>query len=411
MVPDKPRLRSLETIVIPDSKHGRVLVLRDTQGIAERHAVIPPALVPIVARMTGAFTTEEIARDAAREMGTHVPTVIVDNLARELDGAFLLEGATFDARLREVKRVFAEGKHRPASHAGGAYPGDPEELANYIDSKCLSHATKKSRGPMLGLVSPHIDPWRGAKGYGHAYAALARALPKDAETFVLLGTSHAPMRQPFALTRKSYDTPLGALAPNMDAIEALEKASKFDPYDDELNHKREHSIEFQAVFLKHALGDRPARIVPILAGLGDQQGRREPPRKTANVARFVDALQKIVSKDPGKVVVIAGADMAHVGPRFGDPNALNAKQRQALQETDDASLKHASQRDSEGFWDHVASDLDTRRVCGLAPMWTMLEVMPKTQSASVLHYEQTIDDEDGSIVSHAAVGFFGEEPS
>src|SRR5581483_8107845 len=31
----RPRLRAVETIVVPDRKHGKVLVLRDTQGIAQ----------------------------------------------------------------------------------------------------------------------------------------------------------------------------------------------------------------------------------------------------------------------------------------------------------------------------------------------------------------------------------------
>ena len=72
-----------------------------------------------------------------------------------------------------------------------------------------------------------IDPWRGAVGYGHAYGALAASLEKDedADTFVVLDTSHAPMREPFALCNKAYDTPLGpieaktsALPPSVQAI-------------------------------------------------------------------------------------------------------------------------------------------------------------------------------------------------
>src|SRR5688500_17867131 len=47
-LPKYPRLRSVETLVVPDPRHGRVLVLRDTHGIASGHACIPPALVPVV---------------------------------------------------------------------------------------------------------------------------------------------------------------------------------------------------------------------------------------------------------------------------------------------------------------------------------------------------------------------------
>ena len=42
-------------------------MLRDTQGVARTHAVLPVDLVPIVARFDGARTCEEIARDASKE--------------------------------------------------------------------------------------------------------------------------------------------------------------------------------------------------------------------------------------------------------------------------------------------------------------------------------------------------------
>ncbi len=405
-VPTRPRLRALETIFVPDPTHGQVLVLRDTQGIADGHAVIPPALMQIVARMTGSFTCAEIAAQMQKQFKTKVPVVIVMDLVRELDEAGFLEGETFDARLRETKRAFAESKTRDASHAGAAYPSEPTALTDYIENKCIPRELeRRTESRIIGLVSPHIDPWRGAAGYGRAYAALASMLPEEAETFVLLGTSHAPMREPFSLTRKSYDTPLGALHADVEVIAKLERAARFDPYYDELNHKREHSIEFQAVFLKHALGGRAARVVPILAGLGKQQASGDHPRETDDVARFVDALQEIVQASPGKVVVIAGADLAHVGPRFGD-QAPDKAALAAIEQTDRASLTHATTRRSGDFWEHVAADLDTRRVCGLAPIWTLLEVLGPTTSASVLHYEQSVDSDDGSLVSHAAVGFF-----
>jgi hypothetical protein len=55
----------------------------------------------------------------------------------------------------------------------------------------------------------------------------------------------------------------------------------------------------------------------------------------------------------------------------------------------------------------VSSDLDERRVCGLAPIWSLLRVVESSRAKGrVLHYEQTVDGEDGSIVSHAALGFY-----
>jgi hypothetical protein len=410
----RPALRAVESIVVPDKQHGRVLLLRDTQGVTDAHAVIPPALIPIVARFTGRLTCTEIAAAVSRELGGEVPADVVVRLADELDRRLFLDGLTFREAKARVEVEFGNAAVRAAAHAGGAYHGERQALAQYIEQSCLAKAgprttatSPSSGGRMLGLVAPHIDPWRGAVGYGHAYRALQAALPAEAETFILFGTSHAPMRQPFALCRKAFATPLGTVEADLSGIDALARAAHgFDPYADQMNHKREHSIEFQAVFLKHLLGPRPARIIPVLAGLGAQQASGEDPADDARVARFMDAVRGLVAEGAGRVVVVAGADLAHIGPRFGDGSPLDEAARTVLEETDRASLDRAASLDPRAFWDHVAADLDTRRVCGLAPIWSLLSSLGPAAQGRVLHYEQTIDRDDGSIVSHAAMGFY-----
>jgi MEMO1 family protein len=426
----RPVVRPVESIVVADAQHGRVLVLRDTQGISDAHAVIPPALVPIVARFTGRMTCEDVAVEVSRELGVDVPVEVVVRLADELERRLLLEGATFREAFARVEGEFSRAAIRPAAHAGGAYHGDRRSLERYIDEGCLARALGGARpatspgngaasrvqsplrpgargGEIVALVAPHIDPWRGAVGYGHAYGALAAALHPDADTFVLLGTSHAPMRQPFALCRKAFATPLGTVEADLASIDALAAcAHGFDPYADQLNHKREHSLEFQAVFLRHMLRGRAIRIVPVLAGLGAQQASGEDPDRDARVTRFIDGVRALVESRPGRVVVVAGADLAHVGPRFGDERASTAEEREHLEQADRASLAHAASLDPAGFWAHVAADLDERRVCGLAPIWSLLRSLSRGVRGQLLHYEQTVDPEDGSIVSHAAVGFY-----
>jgi hypothetical protein len=402
----------VESVVVPDRDHGKVLVLRDTQGVTEANAVIPPVLVPVVSRFTGRATCEEIAREASLELGAEVPVEIVVDLARQLDEGLFLEGRAFRAARVRVEKAFADATVRPATHAGGAYHGDPKKLRRYIEESCIARANgvpamAAKAGPMVGLVAPHIDPWRGAAGYGHAYGALGAALPEEVDTFVLFGTSHAPMREPFALCRKAFATPLGDVEADLGAIDALaDAADGFDPYADQFNHKREHSLEFQAVFLKHLCGARPMRIVPVLAGLGVQQATGEDPVGDARVTSFLDAVRRLVEARPGRVVVVAGADLAHVGPRFGDPEAYDAGQRAALEKADRGSLECATALDAGAFWRDVAADLERRRVCGLAPIWSLLRTVGGGASGRVLHYEQTVDEHDGSIVSHAAVGYY-----
>jgi MEMO1 family protein len=405
----RPRLRPIETIVVPDKRLGKALMLRDTQGVATTHAVLPMDLAPIVLSMTGARTCEEIAREISREVGQPVATELVVRLATELEDALFVEGAPYRRARARIEKEFAEADVRQASHAGGAYHGEAHALAAYIDNDCFAAARQGGNAAphaeLRALVAPHIDPWRGARCYGEAYGVLGRQLPKDADTFVVLGTSHAPMREPFALCRKAFATPLGRAEADTDAIDAIASACDFDPYADQFNHKREHSLEFQVVFLQHLLGPRPVRIIPILAGLGEAQLGGESPRTSATATRFLDAVRRIV--EDRRAVVIAGADLAHVGPRFGDARPLDDGERRALAETDGESLAHATDGDHEAFWRHVSSDLDARRVCGLAPIYSLLRVIAPGLKGVLRHYEQNVDPDEGSIVSHAALGFYG----
>ncbi len=383
-----------------------MLVLRDTQGIAEGQAVLPPPLIPVVALFDGNHTVREIAALASRELGRDVPKDFVEGLARELDEAFFLETPRFERERERVEQRFRDATVRPAAHAGGAYHGDATKLREYLESECLARAPRQRgasrQGRVRGLVAPHIDPWRGAAGYGRSYAALAAGLTDDVETFVIFGTSHAPMRAPFSVCPKAFDTPFGSVPVDDAACARLANAARFDVHADLMNHKREHSIEFQVVFLKHLLGARPFRIVPILAGLGRQQARRTDPSKDADVEAFLDSVRELV--DRTKAVVIAGADMAHVGPRFGDRSPYDAEARDVLERRDRASLASARSDGAREFWEHVVEDLDTRRVCGLAPIYSLLRVLEAvTATSELVHYEQTVDAEDGSIVSHAGV--------
>jgi MEMO1 family protein len=404
----RPRLRPIETIVVQDRRLGRAIMLRDTQGVTSNHAILPLEAIPIVGRMTGARTCAEIAREASAELGQRVPVEVVVGLATELEEALFVDGAPYRRARARIEEEFARATVREASHAGGAYHGDPDQLATYIEKDCLASVKNGAHhGSLVALVAPHIDPWRGARCYGAAYNALASALAADTDTFVLLGTSHAPMREPFSLCRKSFATPLGPMEADLDAIDEIADGCDFDPYADQFNHKREHSLEFQAVFLRHLLRrshGRDAKIIPILAGLGDEQHSGRSPARSSSVTRFFEAVRRVI--DTRRAVVIAGADLAHVGPRFGDARAFDDAERSALRQTDEESLQRAEAVDAEAFWSHVAGDLDTRRVCGLAPVYALLRLLGRGTRGLTHHYEQTVDPEEGSIVSHAALGFY-----
>jgi AmmeMemoRadiSam system protein B len=383
-------------------------MLRDTEGVTSKVATIPLPLIAIVARFTGAFSVDEIAGLVSTEVGSEVPVAMVEKLADELDRALFLESPRYQAERKRIEQEFSNSLVRAATHAGGAYHADPVKLRAYLDQECLGVAgAKEKNGSVRGLVAPHIDPWRGKVGYGHAYGLLRAGLSRQVDTFVLLGTSHAPMREPFALCRKAFDTPFGAIDADGDVIDSIASRSPFDVFADVFNHKREHSLEFQAVFVKHLVGKRKVRIVPILCGVGESQRTGLCPEDDPRSEEFLRLVGEVVERNADRTVVIAGADLAHVGPRFGDRAAYDETARNDLERTDRASLELASAGEHRDFFYQVQSDLETRRVCGLGPIYALLRVLPGGCKGRLAHYEQTIDPEEGSIVSHAAMAFYG----
>lgn len=407
-----PKLRPVDSFVATREDGEPCLVLRDPEGVARAPAFVPLVLAPVVARFTGRHTTARIRAILLHDEGLDVPLDVIDDAARTLEDALFLEGEAFERARGAAEAAFARAEVREAAFAGSAYPGEREELSTYVETACLGgrHRAEESLSPtdrLAGMVMPHIDPWRGARGYGACVDALVRALPREPRTFVLLGTSHAPMSAPYSVCEKVFATPLGALRPARGAIARLRGAMRFDDARDLLGHRNEHSIELAAVFLRYAL-DRlgasdGATIVPVLCGLGAARARGDDPRRDDDTARFLDGLRELVIDE--KAIVLAAADLAHVGPRFGDARALDRGARAELEVRDRASIALARAGEAVPFFEHVVEDQTSRRVCGAACVYTLLDALGDRASGRVLYYDQNVDPEEGSIVSHTGIAF------
>jgi AmmeMemoRadiSam system protein B len=287
-----------------------------------------------------------------------------------------------------MEREVREAPLRPATHAGGAYAGDPEALRTqmdgFFDAPDGPGTIRWADGaggapPPRGLIAPHIDFHRGGPAYAWGYRDLAERCPADC--FVILGTCHSGMADPFAVTLKGYDTPLGPAPVDREFVDALSRRAGQDLFASELSHRAEHSIEFQAVFLRYLFaGRREVTIVPVLASFVHEAiacGRT--PEADPRVARFLDALAETIAALPRRICVIAGADLAHVGPRFGDPEEVTAGWLADVEREDRAMLAAVEAGDAAAFFESAARDGDRRRVCGLSPIYAALRALEGAQ--------------------------------
>jgi hypothetical protein len=109
----------------------------------------------------------------------------------------------------------------------------------------------------------------------------------------------------------------------------------------------------------------------------------------------------------GRVCYISGADLAHIGQRFGDRELLDQARLQAQAADDHDLLSAACRAEAQAFFQHVASQQDRNRICGLAPTYTMLEVM-QPKRGELLRYDQAVELDRTSCVTFAAAAFYDE---
>ena len=404
-----PRLRAVEAFPV-EHEGRRCIALRDPAGFTDRIAVLPGALLDLVSLFDGEHPIEAI-RDVIRRRHGEAPSVEqIVTLVEQLDDAGFLESERFAARRRATEDAFRRSPVRLAAHAGGAYAGEADALRAQIagffahaDGPGTPSAAPAPRpGTLSALIAPHIDFHRGGPTYAWAYQEVLER--SDADLFVILGTCHAGMADPFAVTLKPYDTPLGPVAVDRDFYDALDGRAGQDLLASEPAHRAEHSIEFQAVMLQSLLGGRrPFTILPVLASyLHEAVWAGAEPEDDPRVPRFLDALRETIAASNRRVCLVAGVDLAHVGPRFGDPDPNTERSLAAVERADRAMLESVVAGDARGFFAQVAADRDARRICGLSPIYSLLRLLP-TGPGRLLQYRQWPDPE--GAVTFCAVGF------
>lgn len=396
---ERPRLRPLEAFPV-DHEGQQMVALRDPAHLTDAVMLLSPIAMAAAGLMDGRRLLPEVLDEMRRRVGVAPPLQDLEGLVRRLDACHFLDSDAFRSHFDGLVQGFRELPARPPFLAGRSYPDDPAELGDHLGGLLAGLSPTNGRR-LVGLYAPHIDLERGAQVYGRTYVELQDAEPAD--LYVLFGTSHAPTRQPFALTRKGYETPLGTVETAADLVDRLASRVGGQYFEDEFNHRSEHSLEFQALFLRKVLGNAPFRALPILCGLTPELMRPgRTPGDLPDARRFLEGLKEVLAESGLRVRFIGGVDLAHVGERFGDRGRLTPEFLSWVEAEDRRSLGHVLEGDAEGFWRSVTDDGDRRRICGLAPIYAMLSVMPPAP-ARLLDYRQCVDPEGTCCVSIAGV--------
>lgn len=402
-MPPFPPMRYVDVFPV-DHEGERYVCLSDPQGYVEEQLMLSGPAFFVAACLDGAHDAAMIQRAfEAQFPGARVPEAQIHEVVNYLDeSGFLLNGRF--AQMRDaLEQTFRQSAIRPAYFAGKGYPAAPEELRAFLEDlmgECFAPAPAAEAAPLKCLIVPHIDYLRGAEAYAAGYRRLFGAGKPD--TVFIFGVAHAGATAPFVLTRKAFDTPFGALRVDEDVLHRLEAVCDWDPYAEELVHRTEHSIEFQAVMLGAYYGTN-VKIVPILCAAFSDDPAMRSPGTLPQVARFLEVCREIAQDPERRVSVIAGADLAHVGKRFGDDFEISEPILQDVEARDTEDLAHAHACAPEAFYGSVMQDENARRVCGLGCIYAALKcVEGQALQSELLHYGHA-PDPAGGIVSFASL--------
>ncbi len=400
---DKPKIRPLLAFPVRNGDRERIHI-RDPHGYSDAAIEMEHPTYYLITLMDGTRDVGQLQEAFHRRTGVHVPEGQIRELIANLSRICFLQDPVFRALKSRMEESFHRLETRPAVLSGTAYPEAPQELAAFLGSY---FSNKKSPvatdGAVSGIIAPHIDIRQGGFCYAEAYRRIAKSRARSA---IVLGTAHSPIGgHRYAICPKGFETPLGTLPIDTEGLQTLEAETGIDWTAGQLGHRMEHSVEFQAVFLKYLFPDRDIRILPVLCNsFADLLHVETGPRNDVSISRFVDAVVKYVAARPGEVLVIAGADLSHIGPKFGHPNPLDKTDLADLRDYDHGLLRHVAAGNPEVFFREIQRNHDRNNVCGVPNIYTFLRIF-KGLKGQLLRYEQYFEEPTASAVSYASLVF------
>ena len=379
-----------------------VLVLRDPLRLSDKTVMVPRQLGPLLALCDGTRDAEGLRASLAVRHGMALRAEAVQQFVRALDEALLLDNERSIEAQTALLEAYRQAPFREPALAGVSYPAEGDGLRELFDG-----LVAEARGDghpahgVRGLACPHIDYARGGLTYARVFCAAGDAI-RDAELVVVLGTDHYGSQGSLSLTRQTYATPFGVLPTSVEWVDALAGAlGGTRAYDEELHHRTEHSIELAAAWIHHTRGGKPCELVPILCGSYAHLVRGDARVEDDSHAQaFLRELRQVLAR--GNALVVASADLSHVGPAFGQ-HPLGLVERAGLNAHDDTIVDRMCAGDAPGFLAALREVGDRYNVCGLPPIHLALSLLAPTEGTKIAYERCPADGQGASLVSVCGV--------
>jgi AmmeMemoRadiSam system protein B len=200
-------------------------------------------------------------------------------------------------------------------------------------------------------------------------------------------------------TDRDFETPFGRVAADHDAIRLLSSVYGGDLLAGQYDHLREHSVELQVTVLARLLGAGRFKMAGFLLPDACE------PTCQANLEKLAGGLARLVAERDGSMLIVAGADLSHIGSRFGDDRAIESVWLKDVAASDEAALSHLESAQPEGFVEHLRRTSNATRVCSSGSLYVLRRALPGAAWQG-LGYHQASDPESGTCVTCVAAALW-----
>ena len=407
-LPEYPRLRPLEILPVRSGEQ-ELLLISDPLGVLRAPVALRIEVFDLLQLLDGTLSINEISALVARESKDLRAARFVRDLIGQLDQLLLLDSPRFHQAHSALRDEYHRLEVRQAAFEGASYPSARDEAATFLKEHFERAAAIRTESgaalptsPPRAILVPHLDPRRAGPAIARGYLELD---PDDAAPLrvIVYGVGHSLFGDLLALTRKHFETPFGKVGCDTRFVDALAERLDQAAYRSELAHRDEHSIEFQALYLKYRFPTRALQLVPILCGGFDGlQNEGSKPRDADELETLIQAVRETEQTQGGATLHVAGVDLSHVGVRFGDPEPDERILRE-VDEKDHVAIEAARRGDADGWYEAIGAHQDSTRVCGWAATYVMLRCAEPGEGR-LLHYEVSRES-GGSLVSIATLAW------
>ena len=275
---------------------------------------------------------------------------------------------------------------RPATQANRFYTGNPEELAQEVDSFLAQHQGSQQFSNLAALIVPHAGYYYSGNVAASAYMTINPK--KTYKRIFLLGPSHSVWLDGASVNTEAdyYATPLGNVKVDRETALKLTDDSVFTYHPDA--HDNEHCLEVQLPFLQRLFNESVPPIVPIIISTNDFQ----------QLIHIANVLKPYLNDDN---LFIISSDFSHY-PSYDDAYEVDARTQRAIESGSVSHLVAAVEKNRRSGKRNLSTS-----ACGQVPIITLLIMCNEAYDIRHLLYQNSgdISGERDRVVGYHSFAF------